>query len=174
MPEPYQPPYCFDIETLLNECQPSSILVIGSGSETAVDNYLAHKQVLGRECSVRHMQPPIDSGSSTERWDIGIVTETLEYLDKREAFRLLARLRDLNTARFCAAVRVGDGWPELQSHWSRNDLLAIGMSLVNSYDDDADRKLQLYKYDIATYKATPRWLNPDNWANPELWNKYRW
>lgn len=174
MPEPHRPPYCFDIETLLNECQPGSLLVIGSGSDAAVDNYVTQKQVLGRECRVRRMQPPIECDSSAGRWDMGIITETLEHLDKREAFRLLARLRDLHTARFCVAVRVGDAWPDLKSRWSRSDLLAIGMSLVNSYDDDDDRKLQLYKYDIATYKATPRWLSPDNWANPELWNKYRW
>lgn len=174
MSESHCPPYSFDIETLLNECQPGSLLVIGTGTETAVDNYLEQKQVLGRDCRVRRLQAPVDSDLSTERWDMGIVSETLEHLDKREAFRLLSRLRDLHTARFCAAVRVGDGWPDLKSRWSRSDLLAIGMSLVNSYGDDADRKLQLYKYDIATYKATPRWLSPDNWANPELWNKYRW
>jgi len=167
-------PYCFDIETLLNECRPASLLIIGSGADAAVDAYLAHNRVLDRECQIHRAQPSPDPSLATERWDMGIVTDTLEYLDKREAFRLLARLRDLYTERFCATVRIGDAWPDLKSRWSRNDLLAIGMSLVNSYDDGDGRSLQLCKYDIATYKATPRWLSPDNWANPELWNKYRW
>lgn len=170
MPEPY----CFDIETLLNECQPDSLLVIGDGADAAVDRYLEQKKLLNKECRVQRLQPPLESSSAVDRWDMGIVSETLEYLDKPEAFRLLARLRDLYTARFCAAVRIGEGWPALHSRWSRNDFLAVGMHLVNSYDDGADRKLHLYKYDIATYKPAPRWLNPDNWANPELWDKYRW
>ena len=32
----------------------------------------------------------------------------------------------------------------------------------------------LYLFDIETYKDTPDWLSPRNWANPELWDKFRW
>lgn len=32
----------------------------------------------------------------------------------------------------------------------------------------------VYQFDIHDYKQTPDWLNPRNWANPELWDKYRW
>lgn len=32
----------------------------------------------------------------------------------------------------------------------------------------------VYLFDIETYKHTPDWLNARNWANPELWGKYRW
>ena len=32
----------------------------------------------------------------------------------------------------------------------------------------------LYVFDIENYKDTPDWLSPRNWANPELWDKYRW
>ena len=28
-----------------------------------------------------------------------------------------------------------------------------------------------YVYNIGTYKKTPDWLNNENWANPELWEK---
>jgi len=170
MPEPY----CFDIETLLNACQPDSLLVVGGGAEPAINNYLAQRELLGRPCRVQRSPPAMETMAPEARSDMGIITETLEHLDKPGAFELLARFRDLYTARFCVTVRTGERWPALQSAWHRSDLLAIGMTLVNSYEDDPQRRLQLYKYDIATYKATPRWLNPDNWANPELWNKYRW
>lgn len=170
MPEPY----CFDIETLLNECQPGSVLVIGSGADAAIDSYLEQKRLLGRDCTIERIQREAHARIGESRYDMGIITDTVEYMEKPEAVRLLSRLRDLSTARFCAAVRMGDDWPGLASTWTRNELLAIGMMLVNSYDDDAERRVHLYKYDIATYKPTPRWLNPDNWANPELWNKYRW
>ena len=28
-----------------------------------------------------------------------------------------------------------------------------------------------YKYNICNYKTIPEWLNSDNWANPQLWEK---
>lgn len=166
-------PYCFDIETLLNECQPDSVLVIGDGADDAVERYREHKRMLGRECSIERIERNTPIESLEARYEMGIVTETIEHMDKRDAILLLSRLRDLYTARFCAAVRVGEGWSGVTSTWTRNELLGIGMMLVNSYTDDG-RRIHLYKYDIATYKPTPGWLNPDDWANPELWDKYRW
>lgn len=167
-------PYCFDIETLLNESQPASLLVIGSGANDAVQRYLEQKRLLGRDCRVDRPSGRLPAALIGRRYDLGIVTDTIEHLDKRDAIQLLSRLRDLHTARFCATVRIGEQWQALKSTWKPNELLGIGMTLVNSYEDDAGRRLRLYKYDIATYKTTPRWLNPDNWANPDLWNKYRW
>ena len=29
----------------------------------------------------------------------------------------------------------------------------------------------VYVYNISNYKKTPDWLNNENWANPELWEK---
>tara|TARA_B100000530_G_C15906141_1_gene467418 strand:- start:239 stop:688 length:450 start_codon:yes stop_codon:yes gene_type:complete len=29
----------------------------------------------------------------------------------------------------------------------------------------------VYVYNISNYKKTPDWLNSENWANPELWEK---
>jgi hypothetical protein len=29
-------------------------------------------------------------------------------------------------------------------------------------------------FDVGSYKATPDWLNARHWANPQLWDKYRW
>lgn len=167
-------PYCFDIETLLNECQPGSVLVVGGAADDTVDTYQAQKRQLGVECRVERITGDARLESLEQRYDMGIVTDTIEHMDKRDAILLLSRLRDLYTARFCVAVRMGDDWPDATSTWTRNELLGIGMMLVNSYRDVDGRDVHLYKYDIATYKPTPGWLNPDDWANPELWNKYRW
>lgn len=167
-------PYCFDIETLLAECRPGSVLMVGTGADTAIANYLEQVRLLGGECRVDRLAASQAGSPIEHRYDMGIVTDTLEHLDKRAAIRLLSRLRDLYTRRFCAAVRIGSNRPALRSTWSRNELLALGMVLVNSYENEDNRRIHLYKYDIATYKQTPGWLNPDDWANPELWNKYRW
>ncbi|MFP4639754.1 MAG: DUF6231 family protein [Guyparkeria sp.] len=49
----------------------------------------------------------------------------------------------------------------------RMKMIALGYK-ASSPDDP------VYQFDIHDYKQTPDWLNPRNWANPELWDKYRW
>jgi len=39
------------------------------------------------------------------------------------------------------------------------------------YGKTADDKVLIFIYDIAEYKDNPDWLNNENWANPDLWEK---
>ena len=165
----------FDIDTLINECQPASILAIGERTQEYIGEYVAQKKVIHQECVVTSM--PVDTALSQlkpqDRYDVGIVTDTLEFLDKDLSGQLIARLRDIHTTRFLIVVRMGDGWEQLKSVWQTVDLLSFGMKLVNRYEFDG-KPIHIYKYDISTYKRTPEWLNSKNWANPQLWNKFRW
>jgi len=34
-----------------------------------------------------------------------------------------------------------------------------------------DNKIKVFIYDISEYKDNPDWLNSENWANPDLWEK---
>ena len=34
-----------------------------------------------------------------------------------------------------------------------------------------NNKIKVFIYDISEYKDNPDWLNSENWANPELWDK---
>ena len=43
---------------------------------------------------------------------------------------------------------------------------ALGFSLC--FNDDAEN-LNIYDYDLATYKPVPDWLNARYWAHPERW-----
>ena len=165
----------FDIETLINECQPSSILVIGEKGQEYIGDYVTQKKVINQECSVTSLS--VDSAlsqlKSHERYDVGIVTDTVEYMDKDRSGQLIARLRDIHTTRFLIVIRMGDKWEQLKSIWQTVDLLGFGMKLVNRYEVD-DKPIHVYKYDISSYKKTPEWLNSKDWANPQLWNKFRW
>ncbi len=165
----------FDIETLINECQPRSILIIGEKAETFIANYLAQKKVLNQECKVTFVsvEDALFSLREPLRFDVCIVADTLEFLDKERAGQLIAALRDLHTDRFVTVVRMGDQWEKIKSTWQTVDFLGYGMKLVNRYQVD-NKPIHIYKYDILTYKKTPEWLNARNWANPQLWNKFRW
>ena len=75
---------------------------------------------------------------------------------------LLAALRDRANRRIVVHVgeaRIGDS---IDQH-----LVSLGYRRLSATE-------AVYQFDIETYKDTPDWLNPRNWANPELWDKYRW
>ena len=165
----------FDIETLINECQPRSLLVIGDQAELFIQDYVAQKRMLGQECSVTSLaiEDALDYLQKSLRFDVCIVTDALEFLDKERAGQLIAALRDLRTDRFLIVVRIGDQWEKLNSTWQTVDLLAYGLKLVNRYHSE-NKPIHVYKYDILTYKKTPQWLNASNWANPQLWERFRW
>ena len=39
------------------------------------------------------------------------------------------------------------------------------------YGPSDDNLVQVFIYEISSYKDNPDWLNNKNWANPELWEK---
>ena len=39
------------------------------------------------------------------------------------------------------------------------------------YQKINDAKIKVFIYDISEYKDNPDWLNSENWANPDLWEK---
>lgn len=167
--------YIFDIQTLLSESQPRSILVVGRDGEALIADYVQQKAFLKQPCRVQVVASNdlLKQLDSIGRFDTGVVFNVIQFLEKNIAGQLIAKLRDVHTPQFCLLVPIGSGWTGHRSTWEPNDLLGFGMSRVNRYRQN-DKTIDLYKYDIATYKKTPEWLNPSNWANPQLWDKYRW
>ncbi|MGD8710180.1 MAG: DUF6231 family protein, partial [Ectothiorhodospiraceae bacterium] len=81
---------------------------------------------------------------------------------------LLSRLRDVRARRVLVVAR-----RDCSSAWSRRSMVGYGFTPFGTAEADG-APAKLYQFDIATYKTTPDWLNARNWANPELWDKYRW
>ena len=75
------------------------------------------------------------------------------------ASRLLASLRD--RANRPVVVHLGETVDD------RLKMIALGYRAAEGNDP-------VYVFDINDYKETPDWLSPRNWANPEMWDKYRW
>jgi len=80
----------------------------------------------------------------------------------------LATLRDVLCKQLWVGVTPGGAVP-----FSRADSLALGLNQApTEYGKSVARNW--YKYSIIHYKRAPDWLNSDNWAHPERWNKERW
>jgi len=99
--------------------------------------------------------------------DLAIVDSRAQ-LDDDQVRIVLSRLRDLLARRVLIMIR-----PDADVIWSRHTLIGCGYThLVDCLHHD--ECITLFQFDIATYKHTPDWLGPSNWANPEMWDKYRW
>jgi len=167
-------PYIFDIETLLTASQPRSILAVGPAAVDPLQEYLKQREFLKEPCHVTEVRDPAQGlPAEIGRHDAGVIVGALEKIPKVAGLQLLARMRDLLTKQFCVVVSISEQSDAQEGNWQPNEFLGLGLSVVNQYDFEQGPFLVL-KYDIATYKKTPDWLNANNWANPELWDKYRW
>lgn len=182
----------FDLETLLNEAQPNSILLLGDAALSVVENYQTQRKLIQQPCTLKQLQSLPNLDMVNTRYDMAIVAGFTEQLSKQETRIIIARLRDVLVNQFCLAVtsikdvnndneiknqinnEVNDA--PTAKHWPIHELLALGLNRVAEYQDSVQRNQSyaLYKYSLKQYKRTPGWLNSDNWANPEIWNKYRW
>lgn len=157
--------YKADLEQVLGQMQPRSVLCLGAPCASAVQEYVAAAP--GR--LTRHVAEP---SQKLERYDLVIVAGLLERLEKSRGEQLLAWLRDLQGGRFLVLVPIGPRSHQL-SQWEGNELLALGLVLAGRYPG-AEGECHLYRYDLNNYKTVPDWFNARFWAHPERWDKDFW
>jgi hypothetical protein len=138
---------------------PHSVLMVGALPE------LDPQPALGG-CAERWLNiAPADSRQLADSgyWELALVGDALEALPKRDGELLLAGLRDLHARR--SVVRLGHC-----PRWRDHDLIAFGFHRLATTVSG----VRYFGFDIATYKPTPDWLNADHWANPRLFDRFRW
>lgn len=154
-----------DVATLLETVRPASLLLLDPNPDGIPASYRAAQP----DCRIAHLSgDELTRLEALGQFDVAIVANTLEYLERKTAGQLLARLRDVQTRRFVVLVPLGAGWPEQVSVWQLADLLGYGMSIMARYQSEG-KPLALCHYAIETYKATPEWFNSHHWAHPERW-----
>lgn len=157
-PVPAEPGTLAALRERLHDLAPRSVLVIGSLPE------LDTAALFSEPTTVHSIATDATAAlASLGLSDLALVGGALETLSRRDGEMLLASLRDLYARRcvirLCAC-----------EHWTDHDLIAFGFHRLASADDD----VQFLGFDIATYKPTPDWLNADHWANPQLFDRFRW
>lgn len=103
------------------------------------------------------------------RFDFALVRGVLERVDADSGAHLMARLRDVHARRFCVALSVSND----EHTWRASELIAMGLTHWSS-ESMKEASVEIYGFDVGTYKATPDWLNARHWAHPEHWGKFRW
>lgn len=160
-----------DLCELVRDVQPETLLLGGAACD--------YVDLVKSEAGDSRIEQIGDSRELHDRtnelpvFDVILLADVLEQLAKPDAEILIGRLRDLHSRHLLLFVRIGDDWDGIQSYWQRTDLLAHGFTLYQRYAI-GDHEYDLCRFDLETYKQTPDWLNSQYWANPELWDKYRW
>ena len=98
-----------------------------------------------------------------QRYDLALVmlNDQAEQLTTQQVTQALVKLRDLMAKRIVVLADVQQ----------QSLLRALGFSqLIES----SDAEINLWQFNILTYKHVPDWFNSKFWANPDNWDKYRW
>ena len=160
-----------ELKSLIQQFQPKQILSIGPAGQELFADYLASC----KQCDLQEFvsPPTLQELDASWRFDLGFVSHVLERMPKPDAEQLIARLRDVHCDRLIVVIPVGTDWKDHVSHWQQTDMLGLGFSLLAEFQSN-QHLVHIYAFDIASYKATPEWLNNKYWANPELFDKYWW
>jgi len=87
--------------------------------------------------------------------------------------QIIQRCRDL-FAKHCLVVQ------NLSEPATGVDVVSFGFSrlheqpIVENDQDHHATSYQVWQFNLFDYKHLPDWFNSKFWANPELWNKFRW
>jgi hypothetical protein len=162
-----------DLAGRLEAFGPASLLAIGPQAGALVADY----QSAHPACDIAYLDPHgtldgralLQELTNQGRFDFVVLRGVLERVDGDTGANLIARLRDMHTQRFCVTL----GGIDAGHRWTAAELASMGLTHWSTERvNDAD--LEIYGFDLGTYKTTPDWLNARHWAHPEHWGKFRW
>lgn len=86
--------------------------------------------------------------------------------------QIIQRCRDL-FAKHCLVVQ------NLSKTTPSVDMMSFGFSRLHAQpiienQQNYQESYQVWQFNLFDYKHLPDWFNSKFWANPELWNKFRW
>lgn len=153
------------LERLLGPLKPGRVCLIGHLPELD----LAHSDAIrGHLSDFTQLAPDeaLTALPALPTQDLVAVGQSLEVLDQRTGDQLLAGLRDLHARRVLLRLDPNPG------PWGHRQIMAFGFQCLFRLPDAPHTAF--YGFDLGNYKVTPDWLNPKHWANPELFDRYRW
>lgn len=143
------------IASLLESYAPAQLLVIGDS-------------LVLPEVAVEVTRLPVADApeglQALGRFDFAVAVDLVETLEAKEAEAVLGRLKNLHAETFLVLV------DEARSCLGRDDLLALALA---PYEPLQDGRIA-WLYDFDRYNPERKWNNPEDWAHPENFGKFRW
>jgi hypothetical protein len=146
------------IKDLLGRYRPARLLIVGPapGSRAEIAG-----EAETRRISMDELEAAL---GECGHFDFAVVAGVTGRLDTRAATELVGRLKNLHADRFLLLVDPG------RSSLDRDTLLALALAPLEHLDDGREAWL----YDIDRYNPEREWNNPQDWAHPENFEKFRW
>lgn len=123
----------------------------------------------GDDTKFQHLTTPFSQQQLLEiaPIDLAVVSHLTESLAKPEAQQWLGKIKNQYAPHVILISH-----PELAAEkgWQLTDYLALGFKHIAGTEDG----LQVFSYAIENYQPKRDWLNSRFWANPEMYDKYRW
>jgi uncharacterized protein DUF6231 len=114
---------------------------------------------------------PFGQLANTQRFDLVVVADQLEYMSRHHGEELLGLVRNLHSNAMLVLYQPAIAPNKLR--WALSDFLGMGLRRQATFNDNS-RQMSLYSYDLDNYNFTRSWNNARFWANPENWGKYWW
>lgn len=149
---------------LLAQQAPQQVLLVSNSALPAVQAW----QEAHPECQLSHNPAQaLTPAHAGKRYDLAILADCLEHLDKRSALELIGGIRNLNASRLAVLVDLA------ACELTHTDFYAQALQVSEQFTRE-QQTLTLFTYDLLQYKQAPDWLNNRFWANPENFGKYWW
>lgn len=152
-------PFLHTLHTLLDKEQIQSLLLF---SQHKFDTQLDAQRFALTHADLAQLE------QAQQPADFAVLIDYLEHLPKKDGLALVARLRDVLTRRVLVDINLN-----ATEEWTQIDFIGLGFECVARYEWQNDKR-EIYAFDLRHYKPAPDWLNAKYWANPHLWDKFRW
>lgn len=153
------------IQSITAKLAPSSILLLQETASSTLSQQLAQSK--NTKLNIVHSSDALlDNIKKRGLHELAIFLYPLNWCKKEDAINCISALRDIYCRHLLLLNNAEPSGKQLPQH----DLIALGLNEL----DLGKSNEHLFEYNILNYKQTPDWLNAKNWANPELYDKYRW
>ena len=156
------------LAALLDSQRPDSLLLISMNPVPLLEQW----------CSEHHCQlstiselDPFAELADTRRFDLVVIADQLEYMNRHSGEELLGLVRNLHSDAMVVLYQPALAPQKLR--WQLADFLGMGLRRQGVFRDD-NREMSLYSYELGSYNFVRSWNNARFWANPENWGKYWW
>lgn len=151
--------------------QPFTGLIIGDDTQSVFSQIQAIDEAIDQAVSWEAFDyQAFIAHRFAKRYDLAVIILSN---DSAIDTQIIQRCRDL-FAKHCLVVQ------NLSEPATGVDVASFGFSrlheqpVVEHDQDHHATSYQVWQFNLFDYKHLPDWFNSKFWANPELWNKFRW
>lgn len=146
---------------VISQFKPKSILTAGDTAEMCLQNV--------NDTKLQHLTTPFSQQQLLEisPIDLAVISHLTESMNKAAAQQWLGKIKNLYAPH---VILISHPQIAEDNGWLFTDYLAMGFRHIAGTEDG----LQVFSYAIETYQPKRDWLNSRFWANPDMYDKYRW